>query len=106
MRVTAGNLAVGVIHTVGNLNITLDAGNLTDASDDDTTTREADIRSTGIITLDITGDVGSLTDRLDIRTEFDNNGTSDTSDDTLGSLSGSVTGALYISAVDDDPVFA
>ena len=102
LRLTSGDLSVGVIHTVGNMNINVDSGDLTDASDDDTSTRDADIRSTGDINITVWGGLGTSTSRVDVFTEYDDQDTEDTSDDVYGTLSVNVRDDVYISAVGGD----
>ena len=95
LRLTSGDLSVGVIHTVGDMNINVDSGNLTDASDDDTSTRDADIRSTGDINITVWGGLGTSTSRVDVFTEYDDQDTEDTSDDVYGALLN--VGMMFIS---------
>ena len=102
LRLTSGDLSVGVIHTVGNMNINVDSGDLTDASDDDTSTRDADIRSTGDINITVWGGLGTSTSRVDVFTEYDDQDTEDTSDDVYGTLTVNVRDDVYISAVGGD----
>ena len=87
----AGSIQLGLSKTQGDLTLQT-AYDLTDLSSDDSGARVVDISSLGLINLQIGGDVGTSSDRIEIST------TSNTQ--THGVLSGDIGGDLYIASMD------